>query len=196
MNASSDDAARVPPDDAAAARLAAVWDDHAVRVQAYLLRHTDPDTAQDLLSETFLVAWRRLEDVPDDALPWLLVVARNLRRNALRAQVRRRELDAELTRLEAAAPAVDSAPETLTAERDALLRGLASLTEREREAILLVAWDGLSAAQAADVAECSTAALHVRLHRARRRLAAAVDDPGTAPTARRTSDAPSSRRSA
>ncbi|MEG3614762.1 sigma-70 family RNA polymerase sigma factor [Isoptericola haloaureus] len=197
MNASSDDdAAPVPPDDAAAARLAALWDDHAVRVHAYALRHTDPDTAQDLLSETFLVAWRRLEDVPDDALPWLLVVARNLRHNTLRAQVRRRELDTELTRLEAAAPAVESAPEALATERDALLRGLAALTEREREALLLVAWDGLSPAQAADVADCTTATLHVRLHRARRRLAAVVDDPGTASTARPTSDAPSSRRSA
>ncbi|MDO8150007.1 RNA polymerase sigma factor [Isoptericola sp. b408] len=197
MSTSDDDAGQGPPDDDAAARLAALWTDHAVRVHAYLLRHTDPDTAQDLLSETFLVAWRRVDDVPEDALPWLLVVARNQRRSTARAHVRRRRLDDELTRLQAAAPA-DDTPEHLATERDTLLRALAILTEREREAILLVAWDGLTPTQAADVAGCSTAALHVRLHRARRRLKAAVDDPDTATrsTARPASAPASSRRSA
>ncbi|NNU27134.1 sigma-70 family RNA polymerase sigma factor [Isoptericola sp. JC619] len=188
------------PGEDAAARLAVLWDAHAVRVHAYLLRHTDPDTAQDLLSETFLVAWRRVDDVPEHALPWLLVVARNLRRSTARAQVRRRELDTELTRLQAAAPA-DDTPEHLATERDTLLRGLAALTDREREAILLVAWDGLSPTQAADVAGCSTTALHVRLHRARRRLKAATDSTdstrtGTRSTARPASAPASSRRSA
>ncbi len=163
------------PGDDASTRLAALWDAHAVRVQAYALRHTDPDTAQDVLSETFLVAWRRIDDVPSSALPWLLVVARNLVRAARRAQRRRRELTEELVQLEAAAPLPDGAPEALATERDALLRGLAALTEREREAVLLVAWDGLAPADAAEVAGCTTAAFHVRLHRARRRLAASAD---------------------
>ncbi|WP_407320747.1 sigma-70 family RNA polymerase sigma factor [Isoptericola halotolerans] len=160
-----------------------------------MLRHTDPDAAQDLLSETFLVAWRRLDDVPADALPWLLVVARNLRRNAARSQVRRRLLTAELTSLENAAPSAAGSPESEVAERDLLLRGLVTLTEREREAILLVAWDGLAPSQAAEVAGCTTAAFHVRLHRARRRLAASVAD---VPPALRAVDSTSSatRRSA
>ncbi|MFD6133752.1 RNA polymerase sigma factor [Isoptericola sp. NPDC060257] len=116
------------PDGAAARRerLSALWSAHAVRVQAYLWRHTDPDMAQDVLSETFLVAWRRLDD--------------------------------ELAALAASAPLPEAAPEALAVERDALLRGLARLGEREREAILLVAWDGLAPADAADVAGCSTAA--------------------------------------
>ncbi|MFE5308619.1 RNA polymerase sigma factor [Isoptericola sp. NPDC056573] len=192
------------PDDAAdrRERLSALWSAHAVRVQAYLWRHTDPDTAQDVLSETFLVAWRRLDDVPDPALPWLLVVARNLVRNAHRAARRRRTLDDELASLAASAPLPEAAPEALAVERDALLRGLARLGEREREAILLVAWDGLAPADAADVAGCSTATFHVRLHRARRRLAADADHadgaPGAAPAAATTAlrSAASSRRSA
>ncbi len=183
-------------------RLSALWSAHAVRVQAYLWRHTDPDTAQDVLSETFLVAWRRLDDVPDPALPWLLVVARNLVRNAHRAARRRRTLDDELAALAASAPLPEAAPEALAVERDALLRGLARLGEREREAILLVAWDGLAPADAADVAGCSTAAFHVRLHRARRRLAGTSDStadgaPGATPTAATPlRSAPSARRSA
>ncbi|MCK9795409.1 sigma-70 family RNA polymerase sigma factor [Isoptericola sp. 4D.3] len=166
------------PDDAAGPRerLAALWSAHAVRVQAYLWRHTDPDTAQDLLSETFLVAWRRIDDVPDPALPWLLVVARNLVRNAHRAARRRRTLDDDLASLEASAPLPEAAPEALAVERDTLLRGLARLTEREREALLLVAWDGLAPPEAAAVAGCSTATFHVRLHRARRRLAPLAED--------------------
>lgn len=165
-------------DDGRRSRLTALWEAHAVRVQAYALRHTDPDTAQDVVSEAFLVAWRRLDEVPEPALPWLLVVARNLVRNAHRSAARRRSLADELTRLEASAPLPDGAPEALAAERDALVRGLARLTEREREAVLLVAWDGLAPAAAADVAGCTTAAFHVRLHRARRRLAAAAGSTG------------------
>ncbi|MCA5894276.1 sigma-70 family RNA polymerase sigma factor [Isoptericola sp. NEAU-Y5] len=186
----------IPDEVSPRARLAALWDDHAVRVQAYALRHTDPDTAQDVVSETFLVAWRRIADVPDPALPWLLVVARNHVRTARRSARRRRVLTDELTLLEASSPLPDGAPESLAAERDVLLRGLARLTAREREAILLVAWDGLAPAEAADVADCTTAAFHVRLHRARRRLASAADV-GTAPAAGRPSrPATSARRSA
>ncbi|MFD6177476.1 MULTISPECIES: RNA polymerase sigma factor [unclassified Isoptericola] len=165
-------------------RLSALWSAHAVRVQAYLWRHTDPDTAQDVLSETFLVAWRRLDDVPDPALPWLLVVARNLVRNAHRAARRRRTLDEELASLAASAPLPEAAPEALAVERDDLLRALARLTEREREAILLVAWDGLAPPEAAAVAGCSTATFHVRLHRARRRLSSLADGTADAPTSR------------
>jgi DNA-directed RNA polymerase specialized sigma24 family protein len=147
--------------EAATTRLSALWDAHAVRVQAYAMRHTDADTAQDVLSETFLVAWRRLDDVPENALPWLLVVARNIVRNLNRTRVRARLLEAELTYLQAAAPSAEGAPETLATERD----------------LHLVAWDGLAPAAAALIADCSTAAFHVRLHRARRRLAALVGDP-------------------
>jgi RNA polymerase sigma-70 factor (ECF subfamily) len=52
-----------------------------------------------------------------------------------------------------------------------LASALASLTDHEREALLLVAWDELSAGDAARVAGCSTAAFRVRLHRARQRVA-------------------------
>jgi len=58
-------------------RFADLWATYGPRVLAYALRHVDPDSAQDALSETFLVAWRRLSDVPANPLPWLLVVARN-----------------------------------------------------------------------------------------------------------------------
>ena len=80
-----------------------------------------------------------------------------------------------MAQLSATAAPVASGPEAVVVEREIMLRGIAGLTEVEREALLLTSWDGLAAAQAAMVARCSTTAFHVRLHRARRRLAGLVD---------------------
>ncbi|MEJ3743050.1 RNA polymerase sigma factor [Actinomycetes bacterium KLBMP 9797] len=155
-------------------RFVALWTEHAPRVMAYALRHVDPDTAQDVVSETFLVAWRRLARVPDDPLPWLIVVARNTIANQRRSGHRQARVAAELERLrQVAEPA--AAADVLATERAAVLAALAALTDREREALLLVAWDGLSPQQAAKVAGCSLPAFHVRLFRARRRLGAVAD---------------------
>lgn len=160
-----------------AQRFTALWDAYAHRIQAYSMRHVDAETAQEVVSETFLVAWRRLRDVPGEPLPWLIVVARNTIANDRRSKYRARTLAAELQRLAAVAPSVTSGAEAEVVERETMLRGLAALTVKEREALLLIAWDGLSAADAATVAGCSTTALHVRIHRARRRLAGLVDEP-------------------
>ncbi|MEV6306357.1 sigma-70 family RNA polymerase sigma factor [Actinoplanes sp. NPDC051861] len=154
-------------------QLVLLWTEHAPRVLAYASRHVDADTAQDVVSETFLTAWRRLAAVPDDALPWLLVVARNTIANQRRSGRRQQRLAAQMERLRQItepAPAAD----VLAAERAAVLDGLAALTPREREALLLIAWDGLEPAQAARVAGCSLPTFHVRLYRARRRLQAAT----------------------
>lgn len=164
-----------------AARFGAVYDDCATRVYAYARRHSDASAAEDIVAETFLVAWRRLSDVPDDPLPWLLVVARNVIANHRRATQRHDRLYGSgeaAERLMAAHPATDD----IVVDRDALLHALADLSEAEREAVLLIAWDGLSTRDAAAVAGCTSQAFSVRLHRARRRLARSLD---TAPTSSR-----------
>ncbi len=87
-----------PPDDGGdAQRFAALWDAHASRVQAYALRRVGADAAEEIVAETFLVAWRRLAQVPGDPLPWLLVVARNTIANQRRSGYRRRVLAEELS---------------------------------------------------------------------------------------------------
>ncbi|GAA4588391.1 RNA polymerase sigma-70 factor (ECF subfamily) [Actinoplanes octamycinicus] len=147
-----------------------VWRDNATRVLAYALRHVDRDVAQDIVADTFLVAWRRFADLPAEPLPWLLVVARKTIANHRRSDDRRARLRAEVERLRhlaEPAPAADLA----AVERAEVLAALARLTPREREALLLVAWDGLEPADAARVAGCGRAAFHVRLFRARRKLA-------------------------
>jgi len=144
---------------------------------AYALRHVDPESAQEVLSETFLVAWRRISEVPGDALPWLLVVAHNTIANHRRSGYRRALLQGELERLQRVAEPAPAA-DVPAVEREAVLAALAALTTVEREALLLVAWDGLTPAEAARVADCSVSAFHVRLFRARRRLRAATADTG------------------
>ena len=186
-----------PPGESEALRFTTLWHGHAGRVLAYALRHTDPDTAQEVVSETFLIAWRRLADVPGEPLPWLLVVARNTIANQRRAGYRRAVLDDEVARLHQVAghaPGVDEA----IADRAEVLVALATLTIREREALLLIAWDGLTPSAAAAVAGCSLATFRVRLFRARRRLQAtpAAQAQPAAPTTPLTSSLHTARSTA
>jgi RNA polymerase sigma factor (sigma-70 family) len=151
---------------------------HHAAVRYYVVRRAGGGVAvDDAVADTFLVAWRRLDDVPDAPRPWLLGVARRVLADQRRAARRRRSLTERLRLVSPAPPAWES-PEGLSAELTDALRGL---TEHEREALLLVAWDGLSAAEAAVAAGCSPAALRVRLHRARRRVAAQLGIDDTSP---------------
>ncbi|WP_315093001.1 sigma-70 family RNA polymerase sigma factor [uncultured Cellulomonas sp.] len=180
--AQDDPARRHGGRDTAAEHFQGLWSAHAPRVHAYAMRHVDPDTAQEVVSETFLVAWRRLAEVPGEALPWLIVVARNTIANANRSHYRQRVLHDELARLASVSPAPAPGAELLAVERMTMLRGLAALSSVDREALLLVTWDGLTPAQAAAVHGVTVPTFQVRLHRARRRLAGLVDPPGEEPS--------------
>ncbi len=150
-----------------------------MRVLAYSYRHVGANAAQDVVSEVFLVAWRRIDEVPADALPWLLVVARNTIGNRRRGSARQQRLTDQLVNLERSSTASSGADE-IALERRAMLSALADLSPVEREALLLTGWDGLSVAQAAEVAGCSRRAFELRLHRARnrlRRVLAAEEEP-------------------
>lgn len=136
------------------------------------MRHADPHDAQEVVADTFLVAVRRLDHIPVDPLPWLLVVARNILRNQQRAARRRRSAESALENL-ARVARTDGADEAV-ARRDAMLVALNNLEPKEREALLLTGWDGLAPADAARVAGCSKAAFKMRLSRARRKLTVLV----------------------
>lgn len=151
-------------------RLEALFSAYDGAVRAYARRRVDAAAADDAASEVFAIAWRRLDDVPTDALPWLLGCARRV----LAHQHRRARRDVALVdRLEAAA---SLGPAAVGIDRGdtGLAEALAELSERDRELLLLVAWEGLEPAEAAKVLGCSRNALAVRLHRARKRLAAAL----------------------
>jgi RNA polymerase sigma-70 factor (ECF subfamily) len=140
-------------------------------VLGYAIRRTDDrSAAEDAVSETFLIAWRRLDAVPAEALPWLLGVARKVLANQRRAAGRRAP-DGPLVPLEAVADLdPGAAVSDLVADRQAFAAAFAGLSAGDREVLALVSWDGLSAQEAAAVLDCKPATFYLRLHRARRRL--------------------------
>jgi RNA polymerase sigma factor (sigma-70 family) len=139
-------------------------------LRAYALRRAAPDAAQDVVADTFLVAWRRLEDVPADALPWLYGTARRVLANQRRSAGRSEALAERLAH--ATAPAGWREPGEDVADAELLRLAVDRLSDRSREALVLVGWEGLDGARAARAAGCSRATFAVRLHRARAQLAA------------------------
>ena len=144
----------------------ATFDAHWQAVGRYAARRVAPEAVQDVVSETFLVAWRRYDELNGDPLPWLLGIARRVAANQRRAMARRRAL---LERLRGAATGERGNDLALGDRRLAVAWAL--LSERDREALMLVVWDGLDHRDAAMVMGCTTNTFTVRVHRARRRLA-------------------------
>lgn len=145
--------------------LAALFDAHFESLLAFARRRTSQlSDAEDLVAETFTVAWRRLERLPRDSdqqLPWLYGVARRLLANHRRGTARRIRLLQKL-RSSFAAPLSPPAPDITAA--------LAELPERDQEILRLVAWESLTYAEAGMVLGISANAVAIRVHRARERL--------------------------
>jgi RNA polymerase sigma factor (sigma-70 family) len=159
-------------------RFAALYDRHYRSVVRYALQHADQASAEDAASEVFLIAWRQLAAVPEPALPWLLGVARNLLRKQAMAGRRRQELARRIAALTGPAQALARDTGEQVVERTAALDALATMSRDDVETLTLVTWHGLDIAEAAAVVGCSPRAFTVRLHRARRRLAMALEDGG------------------
>ncbi len=157
-----------PPERHRRERFEALFERCHPQVRAYVLRRAPQAIVEDVVSETFLVAWRALDSVPGEPLPWLYGVARRTLANHRRGHLRSAALSARLTRT-LVSPPEQEGPVSQEVEPQ-LRNALLALTVREREALLLVAWEGLSPAQAASALGCSSAAFRVRLHRARGHL--------------------------
>ena len=140
----------------------------------FLRRVDDREDAADLLSETLLVVWRRIEDVPasdDEMRMWLYGVAGGVLRNARRT-LRRRSALAERLRLELH---TESAPEAASSDiRIDVQRAIATLARRDRELVRLIHWDGLTVAEAAAALGINASTARTRYARARARLATAL----------------------
>lgn len=147
---------------------------HYGAVMRYAVRRVGVDTAGDVVSETFLTAWRRLEDVPDNALPWLYATARRVIANEVRRRDRQQRLG---ERLATERPDSRADHASMLSESARVHDALDALGERDREVICLSAWEQLNTADAAAVLGCTTTAYKVRLHRARRQLAVLLAQP-------------------
>ena len=155
-------------------RFTALYDQYYPRVLGYALQRADPVSAEDVASETFLVAWRQRAEVPQPSLPWLLAVARNLLLQQFGQVSRQRRIADTIRALTSEDDlAAWDAGEHVVA-RAAALEALAGLPGDDVEALTLVSWHGLSAAEAATVVGCTPHAFTGRLHRARKRLADAL----------------------
>jgi RNA polymerase sigma-70 factor (ECF subfamily) len=138
-------------------------------VKAYVQRRSDPTSADDVVAEVFVVCWRRMDEIPEEPLPWLLGVARRTLSTHRRSEQRRAGLRSRLNEL-----GEPPSPDPFRASDDAVAQALARLTESDRELLLLIAWDELTPAQASVVMGVKPSTLRVRLLRARRRLRAAL----------------------
>jgi RNA polymerase sigma-70 factor, ECF subfamily len=172
---------RVPADNYQAVgsriRFEALFRDHAAAVRAYAARRSSVADADDVVAEVFLIAWRRLDELSDDPLPWLLGVARRIMANRRRADMRRAAMhDRLMTGAAGAVPT--SVPEV---GDGAVSAALGLLDDPDREVLLLTAWDGLSHADAARVLGIRAGTFAVRLHRARRRFARRLAEVERAP---------------
>jgi RNA polymerase sigma factor (sigma-70 family) len=159
------------------ARFAALYERYYRNVFGYVLLRVGHEAAEDVTGDVFIIAWRKFDEVPHQPLPWLLGVARNLARQSHDAREQARSLVNRLAVLttEADRRAWDAADHVVA--REEALSALRVLSDKEAEAITLVAWHGLTPAQAARVVGCSRTTFLVRLHRGRRRLAEVLDAP-------------------
>jgi RNA polymerase sigma-70 factor, ECF subfamily len=148
----------------------ALYRRHSGAIRRYVLRRSDAQSADDVVADVFVICWRRLADVPDDPLPWLLAVARHVLANRRRRDARQGAL-ARALRFQR--PPTAGSTDDVSPGAD-VWRALAALSERDRELLLLVAWEGLSTAQAARVLGVRANTCSARLSRARRRFARAL----------------------
>jgi len=154
-----------------------IYERHHRTVLAYCLRRTSEPDAYDATSEVFSVAWRRLVDIPsgEKELAWLYGVARKVLSRQWRSAGRFRKL----------VDKVGAQPDRVTpdvatvvvrrAEYDQVLDAATTLRLPDQEILRLAAWEGLPHSDIATILEISVAAVDQRLHRAKKRLAAAFE---------------------
>ncbi len=141
---------------------------------AYARRRVDEQTADEVVADTFLVAWRRRDEIPEGfERAWLFGVARNTILTAARSARRRTALNGKLrgtTR-----PLWTDGWADVSDRADALLPAMRELREQDRELLMLVAWEELSHAEIAHAMGITPNAVAIRVHRARKRLADRID---------------------
>lgn len=145
------------------------------QVASYLSRRAYPLSNADieeLVEEVLVVVWRRLDDVPEGAeLAWMIGVARNVLNNARRKHSRRKAAHDRLV------PRGDApSAEDRVVANEALSSALRSLSDGDREMLLLHYWDGLDVSQLAVALAISREAAATRLSRATSRLRARFEE--------------------
>jgi RNA polymerase sigma-70 factor (ECF subfamily) len=155
-------------------RFEAVYRRTHEQILGYAVRRcSSPEDAADVVAETYVIAWRRMSELPEGEAGklWLYGVARrvlaNHRRSERRRLTRHTELTAEIEHLYTA-----PSPHH---ERDGVEEAMDMLADSDRELLALTLWEGLDPGEIATVLNCSRNAARIRLHRARKRFAKALE---------------------
>ena len=152
-------------------RFTELYKESRARLLAYALRRTaSSEDAADAVAETFGIAWRRFDAIPqgESSVLWLYTTARRVIAN----QTRRTQHRSQLLQQIAATLSTELSVQVDAGEQDGLEAGLAlaRMKDEDRELLMLAAWEGLNSTQLAYVLGCSSTAARIRLHRARSRL--------------------------
>jgi RNA polymerase sigma-70 factor (ECF subfamily) len=150
-----------------------LYDRHYDAIHSYFVRRSGISSAQDLTAEVFLVAWRRIDDVPrgEDTLLWLYGVAANVAAHHRRSIARGVRLNARLRSVPTNGINQPEPQVIRRAEYDQVLAATARLRPADQEILRLAAWEELPHEQIGRLLGCSVAAVDQRIHRAKKRLA-------------------------
>jgi RNA polymerase sigma-70 factor (ECF subfamily) len=167
--------AEVPP--TRTSHFEALYQQNWPHVMAYCLRRTRSADAPDACAETFLVAWRRLDDIPPPpgTLPYLYGIAGRVLSNQLRALRRRSRLDAKLRNLGVAPPVEPSTLVFQSARDQEVVTAVNQLKPKDREIVMLYTWEDLPRDTIAEMVGMTRAAVDQRIHRAYQKLARSLE---------------------
>jgi RNA polymerase sigma-70 factor (ECF subfamily) len=158
-------------------RFEAIWRHHRRQVLAYCLRRASSADAEDACAETFLVVWRRIDDIPPDPRTVLALygIARRVMSNQTRSHFRRGRLHTKLNSL-GVAPVADPLHVVVQSADDRVVSdAVQRLKPTDREIVMLDVWEDLSRAEIAEVMGMTRAAVDQRIHRAYQKLARALE---------------------
>jgi RNA polymerase sigma-70 factor (ECF subfamily) len=159
------------------ARFETIWRRHRSQVLAYCLRRASSADADDACAETFLVVWRRIDEIPQDqrALLALYGIARRVLSNQSRGFYRRGRLHIKLTNLGVAPPADPMHVVVQSADDRVVSEAVQRLKPTDREIVMLDVWEDLSRQEIAEVMGMTRAAVDQRIHRAYQKLARTLE---------------------
>lgn len=154
------------------AKFTDIYDRYHGKVHAYCLRRSDRDQVEDVVANVFLVAWRKIDEIPTgaQALYWLYRVAYRSIGRQWRGSARQRQLKKKLDGLGRHMPIPPEDFVFQDEEAQIVLTAIQGLRPRDREALLLAEWEQLSGPEVAEILDISYAAAKQRIHRARRSL--------------------------
>jgi RNA polymerase sigma-70 factor (ECF subfamily) len=158
-------------------RFEAIWRQHRRHVLAYCLRRASSADAEDACAETFLVVWRRIDEIPPDPRTLLALygIARRVLSNQSRSFYRRGRLHTKLNSL-GVTPVADPLHVVVQSAEDRVVSdAVHRLKPTDREIVMLDVWEDLSRAEIAEVMGMTRSAIDQRIHRAYQKLARSLE---------------------